>query len=99
MLFRSRFYIYDNSWPLFSTGGIKKYRMITKEKIARINQLAAKKKSEEGLTATEEKERNQLHKEYIAFIRSNVKDQLKRVKFVEDLTEEEKQKYLQKDKQ
>ena len=41
----------------------------------------------------------QLHKEYIASIRSNVKDQLKRVKFVEDLTEEEKQKYLQKDKQ
>ena len=39
--------------------------MITKEKIARINQLAAKKKSEEGLTAAEEKERKQLHKEYI----------------------------------
>ena len=73
--------------------------MITKEKIARINQLAAKKKSEEGLTAAEEKERKQLHKEYIASIRSNVKDQLKRVKFVEDLTKKEKQKYLQKDKQ
>ena len=51
------------------------------------------------MTAAEEKERKQLHKEYIASVRSNVKDQLKRVKFVEDLTEEEKQKYLQKDEQ
>ena len=62
---------------------------------------AASKKGAQLLStlAAEEKERKQLHKEYIASIRSNVKDQLKRVKFVEDLTEEEKQKYLQKDKQ
>ncbi|MEG0292278.1 MAG: DUF896 domain-containing protein [Anaerovoracaceae bacterium] len=62
--------------------------MITKEKIDRINELAAKNKAE-GLTTEELKERDQLRKEYIESIRGQVKGHLSRVKYVEDLTEDE----------
>lgn len=50
--------------------------MITKEKIDRINELAAKAKTEDGLTEEEIKERDVLRKEYIQAIRSNVKAHL-----------------------
>ncbi|MGI6257552.1 MAG: DUF896 domain-containing protein [Anaerovoracaceae bacterium] len=50
--------------------------MITKEKIDRINALAAKAKTDEGLTPEEIKERDQLRKEYIESVRENVKAQL-----------------------
>lgn len=58
--------------------------MISKEKIARINELSAKAKSEEGLTEEEHAERKCLHKEYVCSIRSNLKSQLDNIKFVED---------------
>ena len=70
--------------------------MISKEKVARINALAAKAKTPEGLTREEKAERDKLRKEYIASIRANVKDQLKRVRFIEDLSEEEKAAYMSK---
>ena len=67
--------------------------MVSKETIDRINELAAKHK-EEGLTEEELKERHELRQEYLASIRGQVRGHLSRVKFVEDLTEEEKAEYL-----
>ena len=62
--------------------------MLKKEKIDRINHLAKKSKGE-GLTDEEKKEQEQLRKEYIEKFREYFKGHLNRVKFVEDLSEEE----------
>lgn len=48
---------------------------MTKEKIARINELARKMKTT-GLTETEKEEQARLRKEYIASVVGNLKDQL-----------------------
>lgn len=69
--------------------------MIGKEKIDRINELARKNKAE-GLTEEELKERDQLRKEYIAKFRENFRGQLDQIRFVEDLSEEEKAEYNKK---
>lgn len=69
-------------------------KMISKDKVSRINELAKKAKSEEGLTNAEVEEREKLRREYIDAIKGNVKKQLKRVRFIEDMTDEEKEKYL-----
>ena len=61
---------------------------ITQEMIARINELAAKKKAE-GLTEEELAEQKVLYKEYLAGIRGQVRQKLENVRYVEDLTEEE----------
>ena len=60
--------------------------MLEKQKIDRINELAAKSKKE-GLTEEEKKEQQLLRKEYIEKFRENFKGQLERIKFVEDLPE------------
>ena len=57
--------------------------MISKEKIARINQLAHKKKAR-GLTEEESLEQKELYKEYIASIRVNLKSQLDMIEIVDD---------------
>ena len=62
--------------------------MLSKDKIDRINHLARKSKGE-GLTDDEKNERDSLRKEYIEKFREHFKGHLNRVKFVEDLTEEE----------
>ena len=62
--------------------------MLKKEKRDRINHLAKKSKGE-GLTDEEKKEQEQLRKEYIEKFREHFKGHLNRVKFVEDLSEEE----------
>ncbi|MDO4545105.1 MAG: DUF896 domain-containing protein [Bacillota bacterium] len=62
--------------------------MLEKEKMDRINFLARKAK-EEGLSAEEKKEQELLRKEYIEKFRENFKGHLKRIKFVEDLSDEE----------
>lgn len=62
--------------------------MLTKEKLDRINHLAKKSKTD-GLTEEEKAEQQQLRKEYIEKFRENFKGHLKRIKFVEDLSEEE----------
>ena len=54
------------------------------EKIDRINFLARKAKSEEGLTPEEKAEQDALRKEYIASFRSSLKAQLDNIKFKED---------------
>lgn len=62
--------------------------MLEKEKMDRINELAKKSKSE-GLTDEEKKEQEVLRKQYIEKFRENFKGHLNRIKFVEDLSEEE----------
>lgn len=62
--------------------------MLEKEKIDRINELAKKAKSE-GLTDEEKKEQEELRKQYIEKFREHFKGHLNRIKFVEDLSEEE----------
>ena len=62
--------------------------MLKKEKIDRINHLA-KKSKQEGLTEAEKEEQAVLRKEYIENFREQFKGHLNRVKFVEDLSEEE----------
>lgn len=46
------------------------------QKIARINELAKKAKSPEGLTEAEQAERARLRQEYLANFRSNFRQQL-----------------------
>lgn len=68
---------------------------ISKELIDRINELAAKHKAE-GLTEEEKAERAELREEYLCAIRGQVRGHLSRIKYVEDLTEEEKAQYMGK---
>lgn len=58
--------------------------MITDEMIARINELAAKQKTDEGLTDEEKAEQKELRQQYLKAIRENVKSQLERIEFVDD---------------
>lgn len=57
--------------------------MITKEKIDRINELAAKAKTIEGLTKEEIEERDKLRREYIDAMKSRVREQLENIEFVD----------------
>ena len=66
---------------------------ISKELIDRINELAAKNKAE-GLTEEELAERAELREEYLCAIRGQVRGHLSRIRYVEDLTEEEKAEYM-----
>lgn len=54
------------------------------EKINRINELAKKAKSPEGLTEAEIVERDALRKEYLAAIRENFKRTLDSIEFVDE---------------
>ena len=60
--------------------------MITKELIARINELARKQRTT-GLTAAEKEEQQRLRAAYLADIRAQVKGMLDRVEIV-DVVEE-----------
>lgn len=62
-------------------------KMLSKEKIDRINELARKSKGQ-GLTDEEKNEQQILRKEYIAKFRENFIGQLENIKFVEDIEEE-----------
>ncbi len=53
-----------------------------KEKILRINYLAAKKKSE-GLSKSEQEEQKQLYKEYLGAIRRNFKATLDSIEIID----------------
>ena len=70
--------------------------MLEKSRLERINELAKKSKTE-GLTEEEKKEQEQLRKEYIEKFRENFRGQLKQIKYVEDLSEEELEQ-IQKEK-
>lgn len=56
--------------------------MTHEELIARINELAAKRKTE-GLTPEEEKERKELHQAYLKNFRSGIKTQIEGMKVVD----------------
>lgn len=49
---------------------------MTREKIQRINELAHKAKTAEGLSEAEKTERDALRKEYIASVLGNLKEEL-----------------------
>lgn len=49
---------------------------MTNEKIARINELARKSKTAEGLTAAEKAEQQALRAEYLADVRASLRAQL-----------------------
>ena len=71
--------------------------MLEKKKMDRINHLA-KKSKQEGLNEDEKKEQEGLREEYLAKFRENFRGHLKKIKFVEDLSEEELAE-IQKEKQ
>ena len=56
--------------------------MITKEMIARINELAKKKRTE-GLTAEETAEQKELYSQYLGNIRSQMTTMLDSIEFVD----------------
>jgi uncharacterized protein YnzC (UPF0291/DUF896 family) len=58
--------------------------MLSKEKIARINELARKAKAG-GLTELEAKEQSKLRSEYLAAFRSNMLDTLTNSTFIDPL--------------
>ncbi|AZU61660.1 DUF896 domain-containing protein [Neobacillus mesonae] len=58
--------------------------MLSKEKIARINELARKAKAT-GLTDIEAKEQSKLRSEYLAAFRSNMLDTLTNTKIIDPL--------------
>ena len=53
------------------------------KKIDRINELAKKARTAEGLTPAEIEERNELRQEYLAAIRANFKRTLDSIEFVD----------------
>ena len=57
--------------------------MITPEKIARINELAHKKKTA-GLTPEELAEQKELYREYIAAITGNLRAELENIEIVDE---------------
>jgi uncharacterized protein YnzC (UPF0291/DUF896 family) len=74
--------------------------MLSKEKIARINELA-KKAKQSGLSEIEAKEQSKLRSEYLASLRSSMVNTLSNVKVIDpegnDVTPE-KLKRMQKDR-
>ncbi|WP_033828998.1 DUF896 domain-containing protein [Bacillus andreraoultii] len=56
--------------------------MLSKEKIARINELAAKKKKE-GLTTEEAKEQSKLRSEYLQTFRQSFKNTIENVTIID----------------
>ena len=63
--------------------------MITEEKVERINELARKAKSSEGLSEEEKEEQLVLRREYIDSFKANLRSQLEQIEFVEDVEEAE----------
>ncbi|MGN0664208.1 MAG: DUF896 domain-containing protein [Negativibacillus sp.] len=53
------------------------------KKLERINELARKSRTPQGLTAAEKEEQTRLRKEYIALFRGNLEAQLKSMVIVE----------------
>lgn len=66
--------------------------MLSKEKLARLNELARKAKSE-GLTDEELVERDSLREEYLKNFRVSFRDRLENIEFVDENGEPYKKKY------
>ncbi len=57
--------------------------MVTEEQINRINQLARKSKTPEGLTDAEKEEQQVLRRLYIDSFKANLRSQLDNIEFVD----------------
>lgn len=57
--------------------------MITEEQINRINQLARKSKTPEGLTDAEKEEQQLLRRQYIDAFKANLRSQLDNIEIVD----------------
>lgn len=57
---------------------------MTKEKIARINELAKKSRTEEGLTEAEKAEQAALRREYIDEMEQSLRSQLDNADYIDD---------------
>ena len=75
--------------------------MLSKEKMARINELAKKAKTDMGLTDSEKQEQKELREEYIQRFRGGMRNHIEGMKVVDtegnDVTPD-KLKEIQKDK-
>ncbi len=58
--------------------------MITPDKLERINALARKAKTPEGLTAIEKGEQASLRREYIEAVKESLRPQLESIRYVEE---------------
>ena len=58
--------------------------MVTEEQIKRINELARKSKTAEGLTDAEKEEQKMLRRIYIDSFKANLRAQLDNIEFVDD---------------
>ncbi|MCI5721340.1 MAG: DUF896 domain-containing protein [Firmicutes bacterium] len=58
--------------------------MVTEEQIKRINELARKSKTAEGLTDAEKEEQQMLRRIYIDSFKANLRAQLDNIEFVDD---------------
>lgn len=63
--------------------------MITEEKIERINELARKAKTAQGLSDEEKAEQQVLRREYIDSFKANLRSQLEQIEFVGEVEEAE----------
>ena len=57
---------------------------MTQQEIQRINELAHKAKTPEGLTEEEKEEQTRLRRAYIDAMKASLKSQLDNIRFVED---------------
>ena len=57
---------------------------MTEEKIARINELAKKSRTEEGLTEAEKAEQADLRREYIDEMKQSLRSQLDNADYIDD---------------
>ncbi len=57
---------------------------MTQEKIARINELARKSRTEEGLTAAEKEEQAALRREYIDAMKNSLRMQLENTDVIDE---------------
>lgn len=58
--------------------------MLSKEKLARINELAKKSKTAEGLTAEEKSEQQDLRQEYLERFRGGMRNHIEGMKVMDD---------------
>lgn len=58
--------------------------MVDDKTIKRINELAAKAKTEEGLTEEEKAEQAELRKAFVHNVKKQVKDHISRIKIVDE---------------
>lgn len=63
---------------------------MTEKEIERINELAKKAKTDEGLTKEEAKEQKELRKAYIESVKANLKAQLDRSYYIDSNGKERK---------